>query len=339
MSNKPPIEVPQGAIRLNTDSQKLEFYAQDRWFEMATDVPTLDGGARGLFTSGYNHPAYRNVVDMITIPTAGDATDFADMISGIAPYGAAGGASKTRGMIAGGSINGNGSLDVIQYITIAQQADFVDFGDLSKGRRGCAGMTNQTRFVVAGGYSDPDTARTNVMDFVTIASTGNAVDFGDISVAKNNCGGIQSPTRGVLSNGGTSPGINVIEFITIASTGNSQDFGDSTKITAEAFGCGNSTRGIFFHGVFPSPEVKTNVIDFITIATKGNATNFGDNTYLCQHSMALSDSTRGVCAGGVTVNNMSYINIATQGDAVDFGDLSVARWSGNGGISNAHGGL
>ena len=81
MSNQPPIEVPQGAIRFNTDSQKLEFFAQDRWYEMATDVPTLDGGARGLFTSGYNHPAYRNVVDMITIPTAGNATDFADMIS------------------------------------------------------------------------------------------------------------------------------------------------------------------------------------------------------------------------------------------------------------------
>ena len=39
MSNKPPIEVPQGAIRLNTDSQKLEFFAQDRWYEMATDSP------------------------------------------------------------------------------------------------------------------------------------------------------------------------------------------------------------------------------------------------------------------------------------------------------------
>ncbi len=33
MSNQPPIEVPQGAIRLNTDSQKLEFFAQDRWYE------------------------------------------------------------------------------------------------------------------------------------------------------------------------------------------------------------------------------------------------------------------------------------------------------------------
>ena len=339
MSNQPPIEVPQGAIRFNTDSQKLEFFAQDRWYEMATDVPTLDGGARGLFTSGYNHPAYRNVVDMITIPTAGNATDFADMISGIAPYGAAGGASRTRGMIAGGSISGNGSLDVIQYITIAQQADFVDFGDLTKGRRGNGGMSNQTRFVIAGGYSDPDSSQVNNIDFVTIASLGDAVDFGDTSQNVNNTGGTQSPTRGVFSNGGAPSGVNTMEFITIASTGNSEDFGDSSRTSAESFGCGNSTRGIFFHGVFPSPEAKQNVIDFITIATKGNATNFGDNTYLVQHGMALSDSTRAVCAGGVTVNNMSYINIATGGDAVDFGDLTVARWSGNGGISNAHGGL
>ena len=44
MSNKPPIEVPQGAIRLNTDSQKLEFFAQDRWYEMATNVAIFDGG-------------------------------------------------------------------------------------------------------------------------------------------------------------------------------------------------------------------------------------------------------------------------------------------------------
>ena len=48
MSNKPPIEVPQGAIRLNTDSQKLEFFAQDRWYEFATNTPTLDGGSRGV---------------------------------------------------------------------------------------------------------------------------------------------------------------------------------------------------------------------------------------------------------------------------------------------------
>ena len=78
MSNQPPIEVPQGAIRLNTDSQKLEFFAQDRWHEMATDVPTLDGGARGLFAGGYN-PSKSNVIDYITIAKTGNALDFGDM--------------------------------------------------------------------------------------------------------------------------------------------------------------------------------------------------------------------------------------------------------------------
>ena len=57
MSNKPPIEVPQGAIRLNTDSQRLEFFAQDRWYEFATNSPTLDGGSRGFWLAGSFPPA------------------------------------------------------------------------------------------------------------------------------------------------------------------------------------------------------------------------------------------------------------------------------------------
>ena len=64
MATKPPVEVPQGAIRLNTDSQKLEFFAQDQWWQMATDVPTLDGGARGTFSGGHNaSPGYSDVID------------------------------------------------------------------------------------------------------------------------------------------------------------------------------------------------------------------------------------------------------------------------------------
>ena len=35
------IEIPQGAIRFNTDSQKLEFYAQGEWWIMSTDTPNL----------------------------------------------------------------------------------------------------------------------------------------------------------------------------------------------------------------------------------------------------------------------------------------------------------
>ena len=55
MSNQPPIEVPQGAIRLNTDSQKLEFYAQDRWYEMATEVYSPIA-CRGIWGGGLQGP-------------------------------------------------------------------------------------------------------------------------------------------------------------------------------------------------------------------------------------------------------------------------------------------
>ena len=81
MALKPPVEVPQGAIRLNTDSQKLEFFAQDQWWQMATDVPTLDGGARGIFSGGHN-PGYSDRIDFITISTAGNATDFGNLLAG-----------------------------------------------------------------------------------------------------------------------------------------------------------------------------------------------------------------------------------------------------------------
>ena len=37
----PPSEIPQGAIRFNTDSQRLEFYAQGEWWVMSTDTPNL----------------------------------------------------------------------------------------------------------------------------------------------------------------------------------------------------------------------------------------------------------------------------------------------------------
>ena len=54
MSLPPSGEIPQGAIRFNTDSQRLEFYAQGEWWVMSTDTPNLGRsvdptpGARGF---------------------------------------------------------------------------------------------------------------------------------------------------------------------------------------------------------------------------------------------------------------------------------------------------
>ena len=105
MSNQPPIEVPQGAIRLNTDSQRLEFFAQDRWYEMATNTPVLDGGARG-FSIGGNNPGFTNTIEFITIPTMGNAIDFGNRTGNGEPSQNAC-ASRTRAFFGGGEGNTN----------------------------------------------------------------------------------------------------------------------------------------------------------------------------------------------------------------------------------------
>ena len=73
MSNNPPIEVPQGAIRLNTDSQKLEFFAQDRWYEMATETASGLGG-RAFRCAGGTYPE-ATVIETFNISTQGNAVD------------------------------------------------------------------------------------------------------------------------------------------------------------------------------------------------------------------------------------------------------------------------
>ena len=150
MALKPPVEVPQGAIRLNTDSQKLEFYAQDQWWEMATDVPTLDGGSRGLFGGGYT-PTAINTINYITIETAGNAIDFGDLTYTDSNV-CSSGASRTRAMWFGGGTEPNLENDNIDYVTIATLGNATDFGDLSDGTdSGAGGVNSTTRALIGGG--------------------------------------------------------------------------------------------------------------------------------------------------------------------------------------------
>ena len=97
MALKPPVEVPQGAIRVNTDSQKIEFYAQDQWWEMATE-PSAPLGSRGVFGGGQT-PTVLNTIDYITITTAGNAVNFGDLTRTSSLLGSC--SSNTRGLWGG----------------------------------------------------------------------------------------------------------------------------------------------------------------------------------------------------------------------------------------------
>ena len=326
----PPSEIPLGAMRFNSDSQKLEYWNGSAWFQIHTFSPNLDGGTRGLWAGG-DTPSNINTINFLTISTAGDATDFGDLATVKSSFCAA--SNSTIAAWAGGY----GSLNAIQTNIFSSTGNSVDTADLQSNVITPSGMASETRGIFAGG-GDPVR---NQIQFYSFAAAANTVDFGDASSAHFTGSGCSSPTRGVFNFGYVSPGrVNNIEFVTIATTGNSQDFGDLTTPRNGTGALSNSIRGIWGGGETPS---QTDIMDFVTIATIGNAADFGDMLSNRWNNSAdgASSSTRGVWGGGSDgsrINTIQYIQIATQGDAVNFGDLQFAS-SNLAACSNGHGGL
>ena len=338
--------IPEGAIRFNTDSSKMEVWNGQKWMIVSVSSPNLDGGVRGFAAGGAGNPfGYTATVDFYTIPTAGNAQDFGDL-SRAKGNGVAGFASRTRGVAAGG-FSPTAHYNTIDFITMSSTGYAADFGDLTANREGPMGLSNATRGIVATGWSRGGSGVAQLtIDYVTIASADNAKDFGDMAAGSNYGAGAASPTRGILLGGNNESPLSGmksrIEFLTIPTLGNSQNFGDLTQnhfynITAAS----NSTRALAWGGTYPDTTTTTNIIEFITIATRGNGVDFGDTTRAVNAAQATASSTRSVCYGGNGGgdNIVEYVNIMTQGNAIDFGDtLSGGKYSGAG-FSNGHGGL
>jgi hypothetical protein len=144
-----------------------------------------------------------NVIDYVTIASAGNATDFGDLT--LARDSISGCSSTTRGVFGGG--NTPTKQNVIDYVTIASTGNATDFGDLTLARGFTASYSSNTRGVWAGGENAANAA-VNVIDYITIASTGNATDFGDLAIATYGAGGCSNATRG-LSGGGVASGADV----------------------------------------------------------------------------------------------------------------------------------
>ena len=341
MSNQPPIEVPQGAIRLNTDSQKLEFFAQDRWYEFATDSPNLDGGTRGIFTGMGAIPNMSPYgIQFITIPTQGNATDFGDMVDARANVGSF--ASNVRGVFGGGySPSPDNDID---FITFASTGNASDFGNMNYNAFDTVGASNQTRGLFLGGSpNSSENGGVNSVDYVTITTTGNAIDFGDLFLSCMTAGAGANSVRAVVANGKDGPAhSNVIFRVNIGTLGNSSDFGDQSTSRQTMGACSNSVRMVFGGGGTPT---KISSIETLLLATEGNSVLFGDLGAAKSSLGACCDATRAVFGAGIFhpethTNNLEYINIATGGDTVDFGDLlDNSKTSGGTGFSNGHGGL
>ena len=175
--------------------------------------------------------------------------------------------SSTRGCLGGGFVAPTSPAhtvsNVIDFVTIANTGNAIDFGDMQDTAYAYAAASNQTRGVFSGGYRPNNSAVVNTIDLITIATTGNASNFGDLSRRVRAHGGAESTTRGVFF-GGTYPAVqDTIDYITFSTTGDATDFGNLTDARDNVKGSSNSTRAVMGGGRDPS---NSDIIDYITFA-------------------------------------------------------------------------
>ena len=309
------------------------------------------GRGRAVFGGGQS-TSYTSAIQTFNIQSQGNTVEVSELTS--ARWGLAAAGSATRALFGGGRTSPGGSgtyLNTIEFVTIANVANSIDFGDLTRAGSYINALGNQTRGIWAGGYDVDNKPATNIglntIDYVTIATAGNAADFGDMVRQDGSSDttfskfSTANSTRGLIAGGYNSGGEqDEITYITIATTGNSTYFGDLTAVSAfGGSGASSSTRGILTVGGTPGPH---NRIDFVTIATTGNATDFGDLTLARRYAQGVSNKTRAVFITGYTgsdTNLIDFVTIASTGNATDFGDRDRADNYGNGATSDSHGGI
>ena len=304
--------------------------------QVRASVNYMPGSGRGLICGGRNSSAAKiDNIDMVHIPTLGNAVDFGNLTVATMNGGAL--SSTTRVLVGGGEVGS--STNVIQYLDMASLGNMADFGDLEAAKTAPSALSSSTRGVWGGYYP-----AANVIQYVTIASTGNSSDFGDLTSARYDAVGASSPTRGVFIGGS---GSDVIDYITIASTGDATDFGDLTHACNSGTGGGNGVRAIIAGG-FRNPgggTAGTNIVEYITIATTGNATDFGDLTEARYGMAAVCSKTRLCTFAGLDASdnyeiNIDYFTVASTGNASDFGDATASKvYICKMGGSDSHGGL
>ena len=355
MSLPPSGEIPQGAIRFNTDSQRLEFYAQGEWWVMSTDTPNLASagdstpGARIIIAGGQNYQApssdIHGEIQYFNIASTGNSVDFGTNLTQSRRR-LGGMASSTRGVFSGGASSPSPSVTTQDFVEFASTGTCTAWGD-SANNAGTAdgmGFSNSTRGIVKAGYNAP-TGATGTMDYITIASAGNTQDFGDLS-KHGDAGGVAGNSTRALMAGGlvqpTTTAISDISYVIIPTLGDNVSFGELTVARFSVTACASKTRTIWGGGANPG---RVTTIDYGFISSLGNALNFGDLTVASGTCCTAGSATRGIWAGGYrnpsgnSSSSIDFIELSTEGNAVDFGDLSHKSTAGGATVSNGHGGL
>ena len=262
-------------VNVNTTGNATDFG------NLSTARTVKSGGSsrtRGIFQGGRFSPTSDgyNIIDFVTFASTGNTQDFGDLTGETRNPNKQGLSDQTRSIFAGGySMPTQSHVNSMEYITIAQTGNGVDFGDLTLTIVPGFTGSSPTRGIIAGGRETPNWY--NNISYLTISTLGNVADFGDMTVARSNhASSITNAVRMVMPGAVVTPGgstyNNTIDYITMATLGNAIDFGDQGSGSEASASGSSSTRGVCFIG---APEAG-NTLQYVQIMSTANAIDFGD---------------------------------------------------------------
>ena len=201
----------------------------------------LTGGAWDQTPSSGNS----DVIDYVTIQSAGDAVDFGNL-TGARQVDATVN-SPTRVVFTGGCTGPSpfviGTTDRLDFVTTSTLGNAADFGDLNQETFGTGACSNAIRGLIMGGGGS-SSSKLNNIQFITIATLGNALDFGDTPSTHYYGASCASPTRAIVAGGSTPSTIDVVDYVQIMTTGNGVDFGNLTANRDQMTGFSNGHGGL-----------------------------------------------------------------------------------------------
>ena len=221
---------------------------------------------RGLYAGG-EAPSIVNTIEFITFSSTGDATNFGDIVTNqYRRMNGMGCGNQTRGLFSGGW-TGSATSNHIDYVTIAQTGNSVDFGDLSVNRESGSCCASQTRGIIHGGRNQPANAALDSIDYVAISTLGDAADFGNLTDGRFAMQSCSNSIRGITFAGKVPSNSTIIDFITMATLGDSIDFGDTIGAMEYPLGAvASPTRAVCGGGIVSPSNINT--IQYVQIMSE-----------------------------------------------------------------------
>jgi len=192
-------------------------------------------------SAGGGYPAATTDIDLFIFSTVGSHVDYAD-ITAARSRGDRAACSPVRAVFSGGYGPTHRKYDT--KIT-ASSGNTTEFGDMLFGNRLSGCVSDHTRGVAGGAYTDETPGYLGFYESFTIASTGVAVYFGEATMKTGARASTQNMVRGLFGGGSISPTqTNAIDMITIQTSGNATDFGDLTRSQHSLCGMCDSHGGL-----------------------------------------------------------------------------------------------